>query len=177
MKLAKIYSSKGSRDVGWFQGHQQTNGGGRDNVDTRLTPRKLWNRWNEQYGPFTLDAAASERNAKCAKFFTIVDDGLLQSWAGETVWCNPPYTDIGPWVIKARQETLIGRCRRVVMLLPANRTEQRWWQNHIEPIRDRGIGVKTHFINGRIAFGKEDDPDWSKSPPFGCVLIVFEATP
>lgn len=28
--------------------------------------------------------------------FTSIDDGLAQPWTGQ-VWCNPPYSDAGPW--------------------------------------------------------------------------------
>jgi hypothetical protein len=35
----------------------------------------------------------------------------------------------------------------IVMLLPANRTEQGWWQKHIEPFRDRAMSrLTTEFL-------------------------------
>ena len=146
-----------------------------DDVDTRLTPRKDWNAWNEEFGPFTLDVAASAVNTKCTNFFTIEQDGLRESWSG-VVWCNPPFSDCAAWVRKAMQEVFHGDCARVVMLLPANRTEQGWWQNYIEPIRDRGKGVATRNIRGRINFGIEGDntTKYKSSPPFGCVLVIFD---
>ncbi len=110
--------------------------GAADEVDDRGTDPKYFYPWNERFGPFTLDVAASAENTKVARFFTRDDDGLVQSWAGERVWCNPPYSDIFRWVEKAWFEHL--GTRGIVMLLPANRTEQRWWQQLIEPFRDRG---------------------------------------
>jgi phage N-6-adenine-methyltransferase len=53
---------------------------------------------------FTIDAAASPTNAKLPRYWTRDDDALTQSWAGERVWCNPPYSDIRPWVEKAWRE-------------------------------------------------------------------------
>lgn len=55
---------------------------------------------------FTLDPCASVGNAKCGKFYTIADNGLEQDWAGETVFCNPPYgRAIYDWVFKCWRES------------------------------------------------------------------------
>lgn len=35
----------------------------------------------------------------CHKYFSQLDDGLIQPWEG-TVFLNPPFTDITPWVTK-----------------------------------------------------------------------------
>ena len=45
------------------------------------TPQWLFDELKEQYG-FTLDPCATNENAKCAKFYTQEDDGLLQDWGG-----------------------------------------------------------------------------------------------
>jgi phage N-6-adenine-methyltransferase len=97
---------------------------------------------------FTIDVAAAVHNAKLPRFFTIEDDGLTQPWAGERVWCNPPFSNIRPWVEKAWHETLAGP---VVMLLPANRTEQGWWQDLVEPYRQPGL-LEVEFLRGRMRF-------------------------
>lgn len=84
--------------------------------------------WNE-FGPFDLDAAASEQNAKCPLFFTIVDDGLSQPWKGR-VWCNPPYRNLIRWVEKAWYEvSREGGADLVVLLLPAQ-TSTRWFHDY-----------------------------------------------
>jgi len=76
---------------------------------------------------------------------------FAQSWAGERVWCNPPFSDLRPWVVKAWQESR--GCPVIVMLLPANRCEQRWWQELVEPFRDRpGSPLRTTFLPGRPRF-------------------------
>lgn len=28
-------------------------------------------------------------------------NGLDQDWTGERIWCNPPFSDIAPWIRKA----------------------------------------------------------------------------
>ena len=53
---------------------------------------------------FTLDPCATAESAKCPKFYTKAQDGLAQSWRGERVWMNPPYSRIAPWLGKAAQE-------------------------------------------------------------------------
>lgn len=44
-----------------------------------------------------------------------------------TVFVNPPWNNIGPWVEKAFAEYQAGHCTEVIMLLPA-RTETRWYR-------------------------------------------------
>lgn len=144
-------------------------------VDDRGTPPDLFAAWHERYR-FTVDAAAAPHNAKLPRFWTEADNGLLQPWDGERVWCNPPYSAIWPWVRKAWGEPKA----LVVMLLPANRTEQRWWQEEIEPRRDqRGSRLSVHFLPGRIRFlapGQEVAGP-NERPPFGCALLVWQVAP
>lgn len=126
---------------------------------------------------FTIDAAAAPHNARLERYWTIEDDALSQSWAGERVWCNPPYSDIGAWVKKAWHEWAENGdelAELVVMLLPANRTEQAWWQDHIEPYRlDGTIGVE--FMRGRMRFDRPNAVIGPKGdrPPFGCCLVIW----
>lgn len=131
---------------------------------------------------FTIDAAASPSNAKLERYWTVDDDALTQSWAGERVWCNPPYSNIGDWVCKAWDEW---QCtyrtgappELIVMLLPANRTEQRWWQEHVEPHRDRGDHLRVEFLPGRMRFDRPGAIIGPKGdrPPFGCCLLIWPA--
>lgn len=160
---------------------QQTDrNGARDDVDDRRTPPELFDPLHAEFR-FTLDAAATAENTKLKRWCRT--DGLVESWRGERVWCNPPYSDIGPWVEKAWHELMKGGCECVVMLLPANRTEQRWWQEHIEPYRDAAsmvsrIQLHVRFLRGRQRF---DRPGWTKPakgdrPPFGLCLLIWEAS-
>ena len=43
------------------------------------TPDELFQELNAEFG-FTLDAASTDRNAKCIKHYTKDDDGLAQNW-------------------------------------------------------------------------------------------------
>ncbi len=150
--------------------------GALDHVDDRGTdPTFIANIAAELGGPFTLDVAASERNHKAAAYFTRADDGLAQTWNGR-VWCNPPYSNIIAWTGKAWSEWDAGHASLIAMLLPANRCEQRWWQEHVEPRRDRADSpLTTRFLPGRMRFDRPDaipDPRGDR-PPFGCVLLIW----
>ena len=143
----------------------------RDAVDDRGTDPTFFALMDQRFGPFTVDAAASTLNAKCERFWTIEDNGLVQPWAGENVWCNPPYSDLRRWTFKAWSEL----SALVVMLLPANRTEQGWWQGLIEPYRDRGLGLSVEFLPGRMRFVKPGSEAIgpNERPPFGCCLVIW----
>lgn len=152
----------------------------RDAVDDRRTPHDLFDALNAEHH-FTLDAAASEQNALLPKYCTRAIDGLSYSWRGERVWCNPPFSRLEPWVTKAWREIRAG-CPLVVMLLPANRCEQKFWQAHIEPWRDggghpEGGTLTTRFLPGRPRFAAPGAvvPRKGDRPPFGIVLLTFTA--
>jgi phage N-6-adenine-methyltransferase len=168
---------------------QTSKRGASDEVDDRGTTPEMFAALHERFR-FTLDVAASPHNAKCKRYFTRQDDGLAQSWSGERVWCNPPYSDIGAWVAKAWNEwanlSTWGGWQRyamgdsaslIVMLLPANRTEQSWWQDLVEPDRDRpDAALKVEFLRGRPRFIRPNAVVGPKGdrPPFGCCLLIWE---
>ena len=147
-----------------------------DSVDDRGTDPEFFAQMVERFGPFDLDAAAAPHNAKCERYYTINDDALEQPWRGK-VWCNPPYSNLAGWVDKARMEFYCGRTSLVVMLLPANRTEQAWWQEHVEPFRDGRdpSGPRVEFLRGRLRFVKPgaESIGPNERPPFGCCLLIW----
>lgn len=154
---------------------QSRNRGARPEIDDRATDPTVFVRLQGRFG-FTVDAAALPHNAKLPRFWTSEDDGLAQSWAGERVWCNPPYSNIEAWVEKAWREMNTGAVPLIVMLLPANRTEQRWWQVHVEPYRDREAGLRTEFLGGRMRFINSGKTaiGTNERPPFGVVLLIWD---
>lgn len=149
--------------------------GASDSVDERITPAKVFDPLHAEFA-FTLDAAANGDNRKMPRFHSLATNGLEQPWADERVWCNPPYSAIRPWVEKAWEEHRAG-CETIVMLLPANRTEQAWWQDLIEPFRDGRGPIETRFYRSRFNFGLPNNPEgkFNSSPPFGCVLVIWRA--
>ena len=144
---------------------QVTKRGANPLVDNRATPPEVFGPLHERFG-FTLDACALPSNAKLPRFVTPEENGLTVSWAGERVWCNPPFSDIYPWVAKANAERMADL---IVMLLPANRTEQRWWQELVEPRRDQDGVLTVEFLPGRLRFINPGDDTVRPNarPPFG----------
>lgn len=111
---------------------------------------------------FTLDPCATPDNAKCAKFYTKEQNGLLQDWGGERVFCNPPYgKEIADWVHKCSEEAKKPDTI-VVALLPA-RTDTRYFHEYIyRKAKD------VQFVKGRLKFG-----DCKSAAPFPSMVVIF----
>lgn len=148
--------------------------GARPEVDDRATTPEVFDPLMERFG-FTIDVAASAANTKCARYLTVDDDGLATSWAGERVWCNPPHSNLRAWAEKAWFAYLTERAELIVMLVPANRTEQGWWQDFIELPRRSGL-MQVEFLAGRLRFlapgATEILPN--ERPPYGCCLLIWQ---
>jgi phage N-6-adenine-methyltransferase len=153
------------------QNHPQQTGrrGARPEVDNLATTPEVFDPLHERFH-FTIDVAALPHNAKLERYFTPEQDGLTQPWRGERVFCNSPYSNIEPWAQKAHT----ANAELVVMLLPANRTEQGWWQRQVEPYRRVGA-VEVEFLSGRLRFIKHghDRVEPNQRPPFGCCLVIW----
>lgn len=125
------------------------------------TPQTFFDELDKEFN-FTLDPCATHANAKCKKYYTIEDDGLLQDWSKDIVFMNPPYgREIKYWVQKAYEESLKGAT--VVCLIPA-RTDTSYWHEYIFNKAD-----DIRFIKGRLKFG-----DGKNSAPFPSAVIVYK---
>lgn len=125
------------------------------------TPQATFDELNKEFS-FTLDPCATKKNAKCKKFFTKKDNGLEQSWEGETVFCNPPYgSELPLWVEKCYRESRKPGTT-VVMLIPA-RTDTRYFHQFIYH-RSR-----LRFLKGRLKFGSA-----KHSAPFPSMVVIYQ---
>ena len=119
---------------------------------------------------FDLDPAATDKSAKCAKYFTPADDGLSKDWGGGCrVFCNPPYGRfIQDWVRKGYEES-----RKpgtvVVMLIPA-RTDTSYYHDYIF----HGKADEVRFLRGRLKFTDEDG-NAKDAAPFPSAVIVWRS--
>ena len=125
------------------------------------TPQSLFDELNAEFH-FTLDPCADDINHKCDKYYTVNDDGLVQDWSGERVFCNPPYgRQVGNWVKKCFSEVYGGKCKCAVMLLFA-KTDTKWFHNYIYN------KAEIRFIRGRIRFGNQEN-----DAPFPSMVVIF----
>jgi len=123
------------------------------------TPQALFDKLNNFFH-FTLDVAATKKNAKCQKFFTPEDNGLLQNWHRDICWMNPPYgREIAKWIKKAYDESKLGAT--VVMLLPA-RTDTAYFHDFIYH------KAEIYFLRGRLKFEGAKN-----SAPFPSMIAIF----
>lgn len=55
---------------------------------------------------FTIDACASEADSLLERYWTVEEDAALQSWKGERVYCNPPFSGAGRFLPAASNAEL-----------------------------------------------------------------------
>ena len=154
--------------------HQIQKRGAIKSIDDRAVMQSVFDELIQKPYNLTVDATVSLENAKLPRFWTEEQDALSLPWDGERVYCNPPYSDIEAWVKKAWCEW---KSEMIVMLLPANRTEQGWWQTMVEPYRDKpDSALSVRFIAGRIRFlqAGETKPRKNSRPPFGSCLLIWK---
>lgn len=86
--------------------------------------------WLDGMMHFTIDVCADESNHQHPRYFSEKDNGLLQSWEGETFFCNPPYGEqIGSWLRKARDSSILDSAMGA-LLVPA-RVDTDWWRTYV----------------------------------------------
>ena len=124
------------------------------------TPQDFFNKLDDLFG-FTLDACASDENAKVANYYTVEQNALAQDWRG-VVWCNPPYGREQVKFIQKAYDESVKHGSTVVCLIPA-RPDTKVWQDLIFAKADQIC-----FIKGRLKFGNSKD-----AAPFPSALIVF----
>ena len=124
------------------------------------TPQDLFDELDDEFH-FALDAASSDLNAKCEKHYTVEDDGLSQSWAGNNVFLNPPYgRNMKDWMRKAYEESQAENTT-VVVLVPA-RTDTAWFHDYVYE------KAELRFLRGRLKFGGCEN-----SAPFHSLVVVY----
>ena len=131
--------------------------GGQSDSDEWSTPATFFARYDRVYR-FTLDVCATSQNALCPNYFTKAQNGLLQAWAPERCWMNPPYSNVNAWMKKAYEESRDGAL--VVALLPS-RTGTAWFH-------DWATKGRIEFLRGRLKFGGSD-----LNAPFESCVVTF----
>lgn len=128
-----------------------------------MVGNKLWRtdpvdfaRLDAEYGPFTIDAAASDADTLVpARYCTELTDGRLAEHYrdGDRVFCNPPYVGLYKWL-----EVAALTCAELVdcswlLVLPVS-TDARWFHRFVwdEKRRRHRDAVDLRFPPGRMHF-------------------------
>ena len=129
--------------------------------DEYETPGYLMEYIRRKWGPL-YDLACTEENAKFVRFGFAIDS-LKIDWHqwGVIGFCNPPYSDIEPWLEKAIREQAQGFT--TVFLIPTPNGEQR---DHLI-----AKASEIEFIIGRIAFLRPDGTEARGNTRGSCIVV------
>lgn len=138
-----------------------------DIKDLWQTPIELYEYLNARFS-FVCDVAASDHNHLHPNYLTESYDSALNGWAhlkSGYAFCNPPYSNILPWVKRAREAADLGV--GTVMLLPVDTSVD--WFNQL-----RKLASEIYFIvNGRISFVRADNKQKIHGNNRGSLFVVF----
>ncbi|EFJ8998834.1 DNA methylase [Escherichia coli] len=131
--------------------------------DDWRTPSLLFRNLHREF-VFTLDGAATKHDTLLPRF---TDDIHNQSWDGERVFCNPPYSDIPSFLVKASEADL------AVFLIPY-RPQTIYWLRHVftnplcheirilhravkylPPAGHNGLAIRSPFASAIVIFKSE----------------------
>lgn len=126
--------------------------------DMWSTPQEIVEWMESEFGEYDLDAAASQENAVCEKFYS-KETNCLKRWWGSNkhVWLNPPYSNPTPFIKKAIEQ--MEHNNQIDVLLPADNSTAWFYEaqkNAAEIIWITGEvyeeGGVEYSRTGRIAF-------------------------
>jgi len=120
------------------------------------TPRDLYQKLDSEFH-FNFDPCPITYDSK-----TDVD-GLLIEW-GTSTFCNPPYSNVVPWIIKADKESKKGKT--IVMLINAI-TDTKIFHSVIYNKHE------IRFIEGRLKFTNPHRPECKNSNSKPSMLVIF----
>lgn len=137
--------------------------------DLWQTPPEIYAGLDREFG-FVGDAAASDKNHLHQRYLTEQDDALSGDWTDSFhagyVWCNPPYSDITPWIEQAAKSSSNGGVG-VVMLVPADASVG-WFKLALETVSE------VRFITGgRISFVRADNLQAVNGNNKGSMLLIW----
>lgn len=138
--------------------------------DTFNTPDFIFKQLDDLYG-FTLDAACDSSNNKVPNAFCydLGHDGLIESWGGHKVFCNPPFSQKDKWIKKAYEEVYEKDCVFCAMILPLNCMSTIAFYDTI--IKNN---VSYEVLKGRIQFLSNQTKEIAPNNNSGTVIVYFK---
>ncbi len=125
------------------------------------TPDSFWKPLNDEFH-FTMDVAATKRNAKCSRYLTRRQNALKTKWGepGEVCWLNPPFKRYKEWFLKCVEEQKRGIT--TVVLVLSRITSVSWFHDYVTP------NAEVRFVKGNLKFGK-----FKTALPLPLILCIF----
>lgn len=127
----------------------------RKGTDTWLTPLNLI---KDIGGEFYLDPCAFPNHRTATHLISLPDDGLATQWFGR-VWCNPPYSDVEPWL-----EKMLEHGNGVALVFA--RMGTKWAQRQIPKC------YAVQFLKRRVKFLKADGSEGNQ-PSCDSMLLYY----
>lgn len=121
------------------------------------TPRALFDALHRVFG-FTMDGASEPGNGLLPRSSTAADP---LPWDGERVFCNPPWSNIRPFIEQATAADV------AVLLVPA-RTNVAWFHRALD------LGATPRFFRGRPRFELPEHAGAGHNSPVDCMFLVFD---
>lgn len=134
---------------------------------------------SELYGGFTFDAAASDEDHLCDRYFTEKQDALSRQWpTDERIFCNPPWgrgvpSKIADWLALGHYAAKQGA--PVVCFHVPVKAEQSWWHEW---------AARGHIllVRGRLVFNLHGQPMRDGkgsicSATFASAFVIYQPGP
>lgn len=141
--------------------------------DLAQTPREYVRAFEIINGiKFNLDVCALQQTAKCERYYSLLErneNSLELDWSGLN-YCNPPYSDVTPWVEKAFLEA---KCGRTSVLLIPDKPEVKYMQfchNHADTIYHMDHRLNFLRPNGKPFLTEKGK---KQGPKFAVCWVVF----
>lgn len=143
-----------------------------DSTDWTLSS-PAFDRLQARYGPHTVDLFASDKTARCHRFYsrwlcprTLGTNAFAHAWTDENAWANPPFHLVGAVVNQA-----LSTGATVTLVAPEWRAQQ-WWRRAVDGCLEwrrlpEADGVFTHASRSTPA----------RRPFWRTVVFRFGATP
>lgn len=130
---------------------------GKGRAQNWRTPRDLFERLHAEF-EFTLDGASEPGNG-LVPLASTAESPI--DWAGHRVFCNPPWSNIRPFIEMAPRAAL------AVFLVPA-RTNVAWFHRALD------LGAVPRFFAGRPRFELDTHEGKGYNSPVDCMFLVFD---
>lgn len=130
----------------------------------------------KRFGQFGVDVAAEKENSLCDAYLDEKTDALKDGveWGAEggLAWCNPPYAEPLPWIVKAIQQA---KERDVTTVILLNSDASTAWFKKALDAGSQVIHITSDGENsGRVAFVRADTKIAGKKNSKPSVVFVIK---